>query len=68
MVLMGLRLTEGVSMASIMRETGLDLRREKAGNIAALTQAGYLTVDEARIKVTATGRPLLNAVLADLLG
>jgi len=67
MVLMGLRLTEGVSLASIMRETGLDLRREKAGNIAGLADAGYLTVDERRIKVTATGRPLLNAVLAELL-
>lgn len=65
MMLMGLRLTEGVSLA---RYEGLAGRPLDGSKLADLEQAGLITRDGDRLKATASGRPVLNAVLGQLLG
>ncbi len=64
LLLMGLRLREGVSLARLAA-LGMD---DIAGNIAALGEIGMVGVDAERLRVTAAGRPVLNAVLRQLLG
>ncbi len=63
-LLMGLRLTEGVSLARYM---GLSGRALDAGAVADLHKDGLVRRDGDRLTVTATGRPVLNAVIAALL-
>ena len=64
LLLMGLRLREGVGLARLAA-LGMD---DIAGNIAALDEIGMVEVDAERLRVTAAGRPVLNAVLRRLLG
>ncbi len=68
MLMMGLRLTEGVSEAHLRQRTGCDPDRviDRAG-LARLVEAGYLERREGRLRATAAGRPLLNSLLAELL-
>ncbi len=63
MLMMGLRLTEGVDMARIFRLCGSDL----SSKIKSLTEMGMLEQVEQRLRATALGRPVLNAVLRQLL-
>jgi putative oxygen-independent coproporphyrinogen III oxidase len=68
MLMMGLRLAEGVPLARIRDETGRDL--DEALDPAALrrlTEAGFLSVDQERLSATPAGRQRLNAVLGALL-
>ena len=68
MLLLGLRLTEGVSRAAFRREAGaepeqaLDARRLKA-----LAEAGYVELDRTGLRATAAGRQRLNALLRYLV-
>jgi oxygen-independent coproporphyrinogen-3 oxidase len=69
LLLMGLRLTEGVYRARLIRELGADIpelldRRA----LSRLIGAGFLVLDAQRLWATAAGRQRLNAVLALLLG
>ncbi|MFQ6017963.1 MAG: radical SAM family heme chaperone HemW [Kiloniellaceae bacterium] len=67
LVLMGLRLTEGISRAAFRRETGLDV--EDALAMARLTEliaGGYLELDARALRATAAGRTRLNAVIGRL--
>ena len=68
MLMMGLRLAEGVSEAHLRQRTGCDPDRviDRAG-LARLVEAGYLERREGRLRATAAGRPLLNSLLAELL-
>ena len=68
MLMMGLRLAEGVSEAHLRERTGCDPDRVivRAG-FARLTDAGYLECRGGRLTATAAGRPLLNSLLAELL-
>jgi oxygen-independent coproporphyrinogen-3 oxidase len=68
MLMMGLRLVEGVSRARLERIAGRDAETLLRGNLALLTEAGFLTLDAERLAATAAGRQRLNAVLAALLG
>ncbi len=68
LVMMGLRLTEGVSRSAFRRETGEEpelLLGES--RLAALREAGYLLIDSAGIRTTAAGRQRLNALCGYLL-
>jgi putative oxygen-independent coproporphyrinogen III oxidase len=69
LLMMGLRLTEGVSRARLRDQLGADvdtlLDRTKLGR---LVEAGFLALDECNLRATAAGRQRLNAVLASLLG
>ena len=68
MLMMGLRLAEGVSETRLRARTGCDPDRviDRAG-LARLMDAGYLERRDGRLTATAAGRPLLNSLLAELL-
>lgn len=68
LLMVGLRLTEGIERRRFRRLTGLDVTdavdREA---LAALAAGGFLTLEAERLRATAAGRQCLNAVLARLL-
>ena len=68
MVMMGLRLTEGIARAAFRRE--LDAEPEalfEAGRLEALSAEGYLVLDENGLRATPAGLQRLNALLGYLL-
>ena len=64
MVLMGLRLSEGVSLARYARLAGKEMSPSR---LDALIAEGLVTRDGDTIRATGEGRMLLDAVLARLL-
>ena len=67
-LMMGLRLREGLSRADLLRGTGRDIRALlPAARLAPLVEAGLLSVGPERIAATDSGRRVLNALLARLL-
>jgi oxygen-independent coproporphyrinogen-3 oxidase len=69
LLMMGLRLTEGVSRTRLRDELGADVDSLlDARKLARLVDAGFLALDADRLRATAAGRQRLNAVLASLLG
>jgi putative oxygen-independent coproporphyrinogen III oxidase len=73
MLMMGLRLVEGVArmrleIAAGRGAPGQDIESRLGRNLAPLIDGGFLTLDEHRLAATAAGRQRLNAVLAALLG
>ena len=68
MVMMGLRLTEGIARRAFRRELGCDATQAlPAATLNDLIDAGYLELDAHRLATTAEGRLRLNAVLGYLL-
>lgn len=69
MLLMGLRLAEGIAETRFRAETGGDFeQRLKPARLTELREAGLLVRDEAGLRATEDGRQRLDAVLARLLG
>ena len=69
MLMMGLRLQEGVALEAIVGETGRALEgwiEQKP--LEQLVAAGYLTRDDQVIRTSEEGRERLDAILAHLLG
>ena len=62
-MLLGLRTVEGVSL-SLLQRLGLSAVE---GRLADLLTDGFLSLKDGRVAATATGRPLLDAVLKSLL-
>ncbi|MDH3660233.1 MAG: radical SAM family heme chaperone HemW [Alphaproteobacteria bacterium] len=68
MLLMGLRLEEGVDVARLERMSGRPLRRTlNAEAIDAFTSEGWIIADDRNLRATATGLARLNAILGTLL-
>jgi oxygen-independent coproporphyrinogen-3 oxidase len=68
MLMMGLRLDEGIARAAFRAETGREFEAAlDPGRLADLREAGFLVLDEVGLRATAAGRQRLNAVLAALL-
>ena len=68
MLMMGLRLSEGVARQSFRTETGHDFEMSLDGaRLATLCDAGFLALDATGLRATAAGRQRLNAVLGALL-
>ena len=67
MLMMGLRLTEGVARARLEGAAGRCAETLFGANLAPLVESGFLTLDRDRLAATAAGRQRLNAVLAALL-
>jgi oxygen-independent coproporphyrinogen-3 oxidase len=68
MLLMGLRLAEGIDIARFARRTGMPLDAAlDAGVLAQAVEAGYLVRDAARLRATPEGRKRLDALLVALL-
>lgn len=62
-VLMSMRLVEGMDMARHARLAGRSLPEKE---VADLVEMGLVTVVDGRLRATATGRPVLNAILLAL--
>jgi oxygen-independent coproporphyrinogen-3 oxidase len=67
MLMMGLRLVEGVSRERLEQISGRDLETMLGRNLAPLIEGGFLTLDTERLAATPAGRQCLNAVLGALL-
>ena len=69
LLMMGLRLSLGVTRADFRRVTGCEIEDAVPGDrIAELAELGLVEIDGAGLRATAAGRQRLNAVLARLLG
>ncbi|HYB55036.1 MAG TPA: radical SAM family heme chaperone HemW [Alphaproteobacteria bacterium] len=69
MLMMGLRLAEGVDRERFLETCGMTLETALEGErLARLIDGGFLELDEAGLRATAAGRQRLNAVLAALIG
>ena len=67
MLMMGLRLVEGVARAEVERLAEARLETLLGAGLARLIEGGFVTLDEQRLAATDAGRQRLNAVLAHLL-
>ncbi len=68
LLMMGLRLGEGVSRQRILSETGRDIEAQIDPKVLGRLVAGdFVTLDRRRLCATPAGRRRLNAVLAALL-
>jgi oxygen-independent coproporphyrinogen-3 oxidase len=68
LLMMGLRLAEGVPLSRLAAETGRSLEHwVPQPALARLVRGGFLDLDPERLAATAAGRQRLNAVLAALL-
>ncbi len=67
MLMMGLRLVEGISRERLEQFSGRDITTVLGRNLTPLIEGGFLTLDTERCAATAAGRQRLNAVLAALL-
>ena len=68
MLMMGLRLTEGIATARLLRETGQTIENLFDPRVIAdLVEAGYLAIDATSLRATQAGRQRLNGVLGTLL-
>lgn len=68
MLMMGLRLGEGVSLARFRERTGLSFERAvPPARLARLLEAGFLEMSEGALRTTPKGRAVLNTLLAELL-
>jgi oxygen-independent coproporphyrinogen-3 oxidase len=67
MLMMGLRLGEGVSRARLECVARGDAETLFGSNLAPLIEGGFLTLDAQRLAATTAGRQCLNAVLGALL-
>lgn len=67
MLMMGLRLAEGVARARIEAIADCTVETRLGPALFRLIDGGFLTLDQIRLAATAAGRQRLNAVLAALL-
>jgi oxygen-independent coproporphyrinogen-3 oxidase len=67
MLMMGLRLAEGVARSRLEALAGGAVEDLLGPRLARLVEGGFLTLDDHRLAATAAGRQRLNAVLAALI-
>ncbi|HLJ64400.1 MAG TPA: radical SAM family heme chaperone HemW [Stellaceae bacterium] len=68
LMMMGLRLEEGIFRPAFRAELGQDFEEKlEAGRLQTLIAGGFLELDETRLRATAAGRQRLNALLGALL-
>jgi putative oxygen-independent coproporphyrinogen III oxidase len=67
MLMMGLRLVEGVARDRLEAVAGCEIEQLFAGVLPLLIDGGFLALDGDRLAATAAGRQRLNAVLGALL-
>jgi putative oxygen-independent coproporphyrinogen III oxidase len=65
MLLMGLRITEGIDMKRYEKLSGVPLDRYKIANLEGL---GFVKQVQGRLIATPRGRPILNAIIRELNG
>ncbi len=67
MVMMQLRLNEGLSLPEFRRRTRLDPNEIFKAALPSLVEAGWLDVDENRMALTRSGRLVADAVIRELV-
>ena len=68
LVIMGLRLTEGIVRERFLQRSGATLEAAfEAGRLERLIEGRFLTLDEEGLRTTPAGRLRLNAVIGSLL-
>jgi len=67
MLLMGLRLSEGVPETRLVAETGRGFDALDPERLNALQAEGWIAFADGALRVTETGRPRLNAILGYLI-
>jgi putative oxygen-independent coproporphyrinogen III oxidase len=67
LVMMGLRLSEGIARARLEALAGIPIEALFARSLPALVEGGFVRISETHIAATAAGRQRLDAVLAELL-
>ncbi|MDE1969873.1 MAG: coproporphyrinogen III oxidase [Alphaproteobacteria bacterium] len=67
LVMMGLRLAEGIARDRFVAATGLRFEDAFADRLSPLIAGGFVELDEHALRATASGRQRLNAVLGKLL-
>jgi putative oxygen-independent coproporphyrinogen III oxidase len=67
MLMMGLRLTEGIERNRLEQAIGETIETFFARTLPRLVDGGFISLDDHRLAATPTGRQRLNAVLAALL-
>ena len=68
MVMMGLRLTEGIPLERFVAETGQPMEAAlDQARLRRLIEGGFLELSAQRLAATQAGRERLNAVLGELL-
>jgi putative oxygen-independent coproporphyrinogen III oxidase len=65
-LLLGLRLTSGVDRERFAHRFGIALDRALGAALPPLVAAGFLAADQAALRLTPRGRPLLDAILGRL--
>ncbi|MBV8889284.1 MAG: coproporphyrinogen III oxidase [Alphaproteobacteria bacterium] len=68
MLMMGLRLIEGIPRARLEAAAGASLETRFGRALPGLIEGGFLTLDAERLAATPAGAQRLNAVLAALVG
>jgi putative oxygen-independent coproporphyrinogen III oxidase len=68
MVMMGLRLTEGIARARLEAVADCSVEALLGIGLTRLAGGGFLELDKQRLRATAAGRQRLNAVLGTLFG
>jgi oxygen-independent coproporphyrinogen-3 oxidase len=67
MLMMGLRLVEGISRGRLEEAAGREIKTLFGDTLAPLIEGGFLVLDREHLAATAAGRQRLNSVLAALL-
>ena len=69
LLLMGLRLAEGISRARFRRALGRDIEEAiPPSRLEKLIEGGFIELDDRGLRATSAGRQRLNSVLAALVG
>ncbi len=66
MVMMQLRLSDGLSIAAFRERIGVDPRDSFGDTLTRLVDLGFVTVSQTHIALTRSGRLVANTVIADL--
>ncbi|MFT6450598.1 MAG: oxygen-independent coproporphyrinogen-3 oxidase [Halocynthiibacter sp.] len=63
MLMMGLRVNEGISLKALGALSDVDY----SNKIKGLSEFGLIQIEQGRLRLTKSGRPVLNAILRELL-
>lgn len=66
-IMLGLRLDEGVGFDDLRARTGIDARALFGGLLGRLSEAGLVTVDRDRFRISEEGIPVSDAIIAEFL-
>jgi oxygen-independent coproporphyrinogen-3 oxidase len=66
-IMMGLRLTRGLSLQSLRREFGYDLATEKSAELEVLTKTGFIESEGGHLRLTSKALFLADEIILKLL-